>query len=518
MFISSSMVFEELCQHFECILHKKTEYDLTLGSADFLTKNAIPQKGTIYILDFHENEDSLSPLAFFDMAVVLGTPPGALFNQSNCLVELPPNADSRAVFHSIQTVLDHYQQWDDTLRDIVLREGTVEELLDCSTPIFGNPIGIHDDALECVFESDLPGRNGAKLAVKNRNRRKNADYIKNMLEDVEFQKTFQTRGACFFDSSSTKGGCTLIQNLFLHDQFVYRIVITERYRKLQPQDMKLLEHLSAYIKLLLTPNYRRNSDDRHIFHHSLISLLDGTMQDIQDLERHIRRRNWNSSDYFICVAFAINTIDVFGVTVNTIRSYLSRLIAGSEVFLYQEKIVAIIDVGQQSVSSDAVTHQFSEYMRDMNMKAGVSNAVQGLQYAADLYRQARIALEIGGHLWDYLWIYRFSAVAPYYIMERCMGDLSVKTICTPEIIEILCYDAKHQTDYFRTLQVYLECSQNLTATSAQLFIHRTTLLYRLEKLRTLFGIDEKDPMKRLYYQLSINLIQYTSYQAELSEE
>ena len=99
-----------------------------------------------------------------------------------------------------------------------------------------------------------------------------------------------------------------------------------------------------------------------------------------------------------------------------------------------------------------------------------------------------------------------------------MGELTVKTICTPEIIEILRYDAEHRTDYFRTLRTYLNCSLNLTATSSQLFIHRTTLLYRLEKLRALFGIDEKDPVKRLYYQVSIQLIQYTSYQAELPGE
>ena len=458
------------------------------------------------------------PGSFFDMAVVLGAPPPSLLNQSDCLVELPSNVDSRAVLHSIQSVLERYQQWDDALRDIVLREGTVEELLECSTPIFGNPIGIHNDALECVFESDLPGRGGAKLVVNNRNRRTNAEYIKSLLEDVEFQKTFQTREACFSDSSSTKDGCTLIQNLFLFDQFAYRIVITERYRKLQPQDMNLLEHLSAYLKLLLTPNYHQASNERHVFHHSLAAFLDGKIQDFQELERHIHRRKWNSGDYFVCVAFAINTIDVFGVTANTIRAYLNRLITESEVFLYQEKIVAIVDVGPKSIPIDTVTHQFSEYMRDMNMKAGISNAVQGFQYIGDLYRQACIALEIGGHLWEYLWIYRFSAVAPYYIMERCMGELTVKTICTPEIIEILRYDAEHRTDYFRTLRTYLNCSLNLTATSSQLFIHRTTLLYRLEKLRALFGIDEKDPVKRLYYQVSIQLIQYTSYQAELPGE
>ena len=514
MFVSTSMVFEALSEHFELILHKKLDYTLTLSSAEFLTKNTIPQNGKIYILNLLKNEDGFSaPSGQMDLLLTIGKSTPELLSRCACLIELPGDASPCQVLNVVSQVLEKYQRWDNTLRSIVFRDGTAEELLECSTPIFGNPIGIHNDALECIYESDIPGQDGVKLMERNRSRRKNAEYIKALMEDVEFQRTFQLKGAFFSDASSTKG-CTLSQNLFLYDQFAYRIVITERYRKLKPQDLYLLEHLASYIKIVLTPNCRQFPDERRPFFNFLTDVLDGTIHDLQTIERYIRGRGWRSSDYFVCATFTINTRDVFGVSPSAISAYLKRLMKNSEVFLYQQHIVAIVDVGDKFIKSTEISHRFSEYMRDMNMKAGVSNAVQGAQCIRDLYRQSTIALEMGANLWDYLWIYHFSHVAPYYIMERCLGELTVKTICTPEIMEILRYDAENRTDYFHTLKVHLECNLNLTTASAQLFIHRTTLLYRLDKIRTLFSVDERDPIKRFYYQLSMQLIQYTSYQIE----
>lgn len=517
MLISSFLIFEALGEEFELILHKKLTYDLTLYSTEFLMKNTVSQKGKIYVADLLNFEDDIAAQPGgeeeMDLLLTIGTPTPELLRRCACLIEVRDQVTGYQVMNVVSQTLDTYCRWDDKLHSVVSNYGTVEELLECSAPVFGNPIGIHNDVLECIYESDVPGKNGLKLLEKNRSRRRNVEYIKTMMEDVEFQKSFQIEGAFFAEASSTKG-CTLIQNLFLYGQFAYRIVITERYRKLKPQDLYLLEHLAAYIKIVLMPNYRQFSDDRRSFYNFLTEFLDGTTQEIQSIDRYIQRRGWRSGDYFVCITFTINTREVFGVTASAVSYYLKKLIKNSEVFLYQQHILAIVDVGDKPVKTTEITHQFSEYMRDMNMKAGVSNPVQGAQYIRDLYRQSTIALEMGANLWDHLWIYYFSQVAPYYIMERCLGELTVKAICTPAIIEILRYDAENRTDYFHTLKVYLECNLNLTTASAQLFIHRTTLLYRLDKIRTLFCVDERDPVKRLYYQFSIQLIQYTSYQPE----
>ena len=48
-----------------------------------------------------------------------------------------------------------------------------------------------------------------------------------------------------------------------------------------------------------------------------------------------------------------------------------------------------------------------------------------------------------------------------------------------------------------TLRQYLYCNGNLVKTSQALFIHRNTLLYRLNQIRDLLGKDIDDALVRL---------------------
>lgn len=57
---------------------------------------------------------------------------------------------------------------------------------------------------------------------------------------------------------------------------------------------------------------------------------------------------------------------------------------------------------------------------------------------------------------------------------------------------------QQHTEYYRTLRVYLEENLNATQTARELYIHRSTLLYRLERIREILDSDLTDPDELLY--------------------
>ena len=67
------------------------------------------------------------------------------------------------------------------------------------------------------------------------------------------------------------------------------------------------------------------------------------------------------------------------------------------------------------------------------------------------------------------------------------------------------YDATHKTELLKTLRVYLACSRFATASSEALFIHRSTLLYRLERIAEIGKIDLQDPDTCFHLDLSLRL-------------
>ena len=73
----------------------------------------------------------------------------------------------------------------------------------------------------------------------------------------------------------------------------------------------------------------------------------------------------------------------------------------------------------------------------------------------------------------------------------------------PALQALLNYDRTNQTDYVYTLRIYLADNCNATHASGHLFIHRHTLLKRLEKIQTLGHLDLDDYYTRVYMSLAL---------------
>lgn len=65
------------------------------------------------------------------------------------------------------------------------------------------------------------------------------------------------------------------------------------------------------------------------------------------------------------------------------------------------------------------------------------------------------------------------------------------------------YDRERRSDLVRTLRVYFDTGANASEAADRLFLHRNSLLYRLERIQSLTGLDLKDPDARLALQLGL---------------
>jgi DNA-binding PucR family transcriptional regulator len=67
---------------------------------------------------------------------------------------------------------------------------------------------------------------------------------------------------------------------------------------------------------------------------------------------------------------------------------------------------------------------------------------------------------------------------------------------------LLDYDARKRADLVHTLTQYLEHGGNYDATAAQLSVHKSTLKYRLQRIRELTGLELNDPDVHFNLQLA----------------
>ena len=76
------------------------------------------------------------------------------------------------------------------------------------------------------------------------------------------------------------------------------------------------------------------------------------------------------------------------------------------------------------------------------------------------------------------------------------------------------YDRERQSDLVRTLRVYFACGANASLAADRLFLHRNSMLYRLERIRELTGLDLRDNRVALALQLGLLAIERGEHHAD----
>ena len=67
------------------------------------------------------------------------------------------------------------------------------------------------------------------------------------------------------------------------------------------------------------------------------------------------------------------------------------------------------------------------------------------------------------------------------------------------------YDMRQNADLIKTLEAYFNCHGNLSQTAASLIVHRNTLLYRMNRINEIAGIDLNRPETRLALHLALTI-------------
>ena len=75
-----------------------------------------------------------------------------------------------------------------------------------------------------------------------------------------------------------------------------------------------------------------------------------------------------------------------------------------------------------------------------------------------------------------------------------------------EMLDLLEYDKKNNTDNYHILYTYLQSNRKTTEAAKVLHMHRNNVTYRVKRIEELFGLDLEDPQMRLKVQYSFCIL------------
>ncbi len=141
------------------------------------------------------------------------------------------------------------------------------------------------------------------------------------------------------------------------------------------------------------------------------------------------------------------------------------------------------------------------------VNVGIGTPVVGVKELARSFKEAQTALEVGKVFdtektivsYDNLGIARLIYHLPTTLCETFLQEVFKKNS-----IESL----DHETLF--TIQKFFENSLNVSETSRKLFVHRNTLVYRLEKIKKLTGLDLREFDHAIVFKIALMVKKYLS--------
>lgn len=150
--------------------------------------------------------------------------------------------------------------------------------------------------------------------------------------------------------------------------------------------------------------------------------------------------------------------------------------------------------------SDALSTEF--YTRSL---VGIGTTVAGVRDLARSFKEAQVALEVGKVFdternivsYEHLGIARL-----IYQLPTTLCEMFLREIFRKGPIETL-----DQETLF-TIQKFFENNLNVSETSRKLFVHRNTLVYRLEKIKKLTGLDLREFDDAIVFKVALMVKKY----------
>lgn len=93
-------------------------------------------------------------------------------------------------------------------------------------------------------------------------------------------------------------------------------------------------------------------------------------------------------------------------------------------------------------------------------------------------------------------------------VRNITNSANMRAFIHPMLYRLQEYDRTHSTSLLHTLSSYLTQETNLQETALQLYIHRNTLVYRLQRIRTLLQLDLDDVTTRNILRTGCILMEY----------
>ena len=406
------------------------------------------------------------------------------------------------VLNEINRIYEYFNEWDNKLRTELEAEDDfdIKTILNLGSMVLENPITVANGNMLKIFGTELVSHgdsDGFDILESNKHESVSSEMIKDACRLERIIKE------PYMSQVTIDGKRNYCKNLYPSGYFAGCISINELNRPFRNSDFPLADHFFDYFQKAYAKYLRRKPYIELPGTAALKNLLNGIPLSSEELEEI----ELKEGEFWTC--FKLKNMQTMNfLPVEYMCTSLNTLLPG--------RMYAVIDADEilgllklefdEDILPQNTLDTFDAYLNRMGYIGGLSEAFFDIYQTGIYKKQADFALEIGSQSGEKKQIFRFSEYILQYILTRYDGAFPVKHLCPKGLLSLHKHSDESNIDLLQTLDTYLKNEMRITGTANELYLHRSSLVYRLNKIKKLLAVDLDDPDVRLYLRVCLYLM------------
>ena len=202
------------------------------------------------------------------------------------------------------------------------------------------------------------------------------------------------------------------------------------------------------------------------------------------------------------------------VALDNVRNLLGGKSRDFVTAVDEKNIIVVKELADKAGSRELekMAKEMMEILRaeseDDKIHIAYGTVVNDIKEVSKSYKEAKLALDVGKIFFDEKDIVAYSTLG----IGRLIYQLPIP-LCKMFIKEI--FEGKSPDEFdeetLTTINKFFENSLNVSETSRQLYIHRNTLVYRLDKLQKSTGLDLRVFEDAITFKIALMVVKYMKY-------
>lgn len=154
--------------------------------------------------------------------------------------------------------------------------------------------------------------------------------------------------------------------------------------------------------------------------------------------------------------------------------------------------------------NEKILQSFNQKLEKVEVKIGVGRAYKGLENAYKSFSDALKTIRTGKAITDKS-VITFNELGIFKILCQDFLVEELEDFYNSTLKPLSDYDRQKSTELVRTLDAYFKYNGNLTRISEKLYTHYNTVLYRINRINEITGLDLNDPNDRLNLEIALKI-------------